>query len=205
MPNRSQAMTLVELMITLTIMIGLLAIGITTLRGYIPKQQLIASIQTVEHELQRAQTEATSRSRWTCIKFSSTGVQTFLDVNADHISSAECGSSSKGYQALGASGSGPVLFRGKTLLAAGDQCINPAQIWFDTAGRPNTCSSSGVCDPTGFDIVVSNTDLPEGARSREAEVTSGGFIQLVKPGQAGLIPYAFAKIDPLMIGTGACE
>ena len=74
----------------------------------------------------------------------------------------------------------------------------------NTAGQPHTCSVGG-CSNVDIEQILSNSDLDSGARSREVEASSGGLIQIIKPGEKGLVPYHFAKLPPVASDTGACE
>jgi Tfp pilus assembly protein FimT len=207
MPKSSRGITLVEIMITLVIVIVLLVIGIVTMRGYLPKQHLLTSVTTVENILRRTQMEASSRAAWTCVAFTATGVKAFADIASpsDHGATSTCGDSSKGYLPLaGTDFAREATFRGRTTIAACSVPKAGQNLWFDATGQAFLCSS-GSCTASDAQIILANPDLATGARSREVEVTQGGLIQLVKPGQKGLITSKCAKIAPFETDSCACE
>ena len=190
-------MTLVELMITVMILASLLTIGIVTLRGYFPKAYLITSAQIVEQGLERAQTEAVARNLWTCLTLdSSNSVQVYVDTGGNHYNASPA-CTGTGYSPIGAA----IALKGRTTFASCSSPSFPMTIWFDTKGQPNTCASSS-CTPGDFQIVVTNPQLFIKAKAREIEATSGGFIQIAKPGTKGIITTNWAN-SPTQ--TGGCE
>jgi prepilin-type N-terminal cleavage/methylation domain-containing protein len=205
-----RAVTLIELMITLAIVVIVLSLAIATMRGYIPKQKLITSSGILETCLQRAQTEANSRSYWTCIKFNSTpGNPISAEVRVDKEGKHGNGTANPC--------TGPLLqtcqFKSDIIIppptgkCARNMNVNDCIIWFDSTGSPNVCSNSGNCGgeisaitagcvPAGYQIVLSNPNLDAGAKAREVEALVGGLIQTVKPSEKGLDSYFYAR------GTG---
>src|SRR3990172_7916270 len=92
---KKRGFTLLELMITMVIVATLLSAGLITMRGYIPKQRLLSTVSGLENLLSRAQSEATARSHWTCIKFSGSSPITatlFVDEDSNHGANSDtCG------------------------------------------------------------------------------------------------------------------
>ena len=198
--------TLLEIMITLIIAAGIIAMGIITLQTYIPKQRLLDSLETVEQTLNRAQFEANSRSVWTCIKFDSTAktLTVYADMNANHDTG--------GITACGDTGDLPLttqqIRQGVTFAnctAGGDKTwmFSPRPLWFDSTGVPKDCNA-GVCSPIGAQIIVTNSELPTATRAREVEALTSGLIATVDRGAPGYLTTLFAK-TATATGTGACE
>ncbi|MFH1263319.1 MAG: prepilin-type N-terminal cleavage/methylation domain-containing protein [Pseudomonadota bacterium] len=200
MIRRSRAITLVELMVTLTILATLLSIGIVSIRGYLPKQRLITSAQALSAAFQKAQTEATTRSLWVCVLLDSTTntITTYLDkAGTGHTSAVGCGGS--GQERIGET----VNLRNGISFSACSSWY-PRTVWFDQFGRPNFCSGA-TCTSIGVEIVLSATELASGSKAREVEVTIGGFVQIVKPGLVGLVPYYWANAPGAPTGSNSCE
>jgi Tfp pilus assembly protein FimT len=201
-------MTLVELMVTLTILGALLSIGIVSIRGYLPKQRLIASAQTLSAMFQKAQTEATTRSQWVCVLLDTSqpasrwGGAGIMDMYVDKPGTGHT-------SAIGCGGAGQMKIGETFTLRSGvvyATCSSgfPRTIWFDQYGRPNSCSGA-TCTATGVEIIVSSTELAAGSKSREVEVTIGGFVQIVKPGLVGLVASYWAYAPGAPAGSGECE
>ncbi len=84
MPSKTlRALTLIELMITLAIVVIILSLAIATMRGYIPKQRLLSSTGDMENTLRQAQTEAIARSYWTCVRFDTSTSPTSVQIRVD--------------------------------------------------------------------------------------------------------------------------
>ncbi|HLG18944.1 MAG TPA: type II secretion system protein [Bdellovibrionota bacterium] len=218
MTVKPRAFTLVELMITLVIVAILLSAGLITMRGYIPKQRLLSTVSGLENLLSRAQSEATARSHWTCIKFSTSGPLTaelWVDENSNHAGNL-CGDS--------AAPAADILISSLPFKPDIDfaSCSGtPANvdrtciIWFDNTGSPKLCAacqsvSTTACVDHSFQIILKNPNLEATARAREIEALSGGLIQTVKPGEKGLVGTSgagaiFARIPPVLSDAGACE
>ena len=181
-----------ELIITLTIAAGLLAMGIITMTGYLPKQYLTEAVDTLENLLSRAQFEANARSVWTCLKVSGTptaglSLQVFADVNKNHMTGTTgCGDGTD-YLITQQSFRNSIVFVSTGCSAWGF----PRPIWFDTSQIPHDCTG-GDCAPTTFEIPVKSTKIPQNGsqpfnlqNSREVEVLSSGLIGTVPKGEAG--------------------
>jgi type II secretory pathway pseudopilin PulG len=195
--------TLLEIMITLIIAAGIIAMGIITLQNYIPRQRLLDSLETVEQTLNRAQFEANSRSVWTCIAYdnSTKTLTVYADMNANHDTG--------GITACGDGGDLPLttqsLRQGVTFAPFSDKSFSfsPRPLWFDSTGVPKDCNA-GVCSPISAQIIVTDSELATATRAREVEALSSGLIATVDRGAAGYVGTLFAK-TATMTGSGACE
>jgi prepilin-type N-terminal cleavage/methylation domain-containing protein len=223
--SKRSGMTLIEIMITMTIVAIVLSVALITMKGYLPKQRLLASISALENLAQRAQAEASARSYWTCIRFSDTDPivgTVYVDVNGNHGSATTaCGDTSNGdYSVTSAQ------FKSKISFASGAGCTKNitagCAIWFDTTGAPKVCKdnpgpgncgatdpSSSTCLDNSFQIILSSSELATGAKARELEILSGGLIQTVKPIEKGLgstnSVEMWAKNPTIASGAGECE
>lgn len=198
--KKMRGVTLVELMVTLTIFAGVLTLGIVSLRGYYPKQQLLASAQNLENSLNRGQSEASSRSLWTCVKLSATGVEVWVDKDGDHETAGSAGCGNSGDLQIGST----LEWRGKTSFVAGCSSITDV-LWFNTASQPQLCPGSSVaCTNNDIQLILSNSALASGGKAREIEVGAGGMISIVKPGSKGMFTNRWAKFGSEG-GAGACE
>ncbi len=194
-----RALTLIELMITLAIVIIILSLAIATMRGYIPKQRLVSSTGVLENTLQQAQTEANARSYWTCVQFDTSTTPTSVQIRVDtanaHGTSDACTSSTL---------LNTTKFKKEVEIATGSGCTynitSSCVIWFNTKGSPKICADSGSCGGVtpssgcadfSFQIVLSTPNLEPMARSREVEVL--GMIQTVKPTEKGLVTTLYAR------------
>ncbi|MFH1018781.1 MAG: prepilin-type N-terminal cleavage/methylation domain-containing protein [Pseudomonadota bacterium] len=209
-----RAITLIELMITLAIIVIILSLAIITMRGYIPKQRLVSSAGTMENALRKAQTEANARGYWTCVRFSDPTanpltVEIHVDTAGSHANSET------------ACQDGALLnttqLRTDVQIASGSECTSNITtdciLWFNTAGSPKICSNSGSCGGTApasgcedfsYQIVLSTPNLESMARAREVEALIGGMIQAVKPTEPGLLSTLYASA-PGTATAGGCE
>ncbi|MCB1197346.1 MAG: prepilin-type N-terminal cleavage/methylation domain-containing protein [Deltaproteobacteria bacterium] len=181
--KKTYGFTIIELMVTLVIAAGLLSASIMTMSGYIPKQRLLSSMNTVEQALSQAQYEATSRVLWSCITYNQpiNTLEIYMDQNADRVCNngsdyligSHVLSTGVGF-ATCSSGDG-------TPFDEGDQSM-----WFNTSGAPILCESGGAnCTIVSVEFIVSNPNLPSGNRAREIEVASSGLIEIVDRGEVG--------------------
>lgn len=214
--------TLIELMVTLTIVATVLSAALITMRGYIPKQRLISTQSAIENLLQRAQSEASARSYWTCVSVNqqsdgSISMSLLVDKDGNHGNASACGNT----------GDIPITsitFKTGVTLAnpcTGNVTSTSCAMWFDTTGSPKVCAEYGGCGVTApgtgsgcadasFQIVTTTSNLDSLARAREVEAITGGLIQSVKPGlkglaNSGLSTEIWAKAPDIATGTGACE
>jgi prepilin-type N-terminal cleavage/methylation domain-containing protein len=220
--NSEQGMTLVELMITVAIIAIVLSIAVITMSGYIPKQHLISTQSQLADLFQRAQTEANSKSTWTCVIFGNTFAQAYVDADDTHGTNTPPATTC---------GPGPpdtlitsLNFKGSVSLAqqSDSNCSNNVGtgcvIWFDTTGSPKLCTQTGTlcgnasssatpgsgCIDWSYQIVLSNSQLQAGNRAREVEVYQGGMVQIVKPSdKGGITAYTLFANSP--DNPGGCE
>jgi len=183
-----------ELIVTMIIVAGVIAAGILTMRGYVPKQRLINSTDAVEKALSQAQYEATSRVYWTCLRFvsSTKQIEIVVDQSGDHGAANSCGNGND--YLIGSY----TLDTGISLAA----CTSPmdgnpfdegdGHVWFDTTGAPQLCSG-GSCSIESLEFIISNSQLASGTRAREVEVSSSGLIEVVIRGEVGYNPITYAK------------
>ncbi len=214
MKNR-RAITLVELMVTLVIAAGLLSLGLMTMRGYLPRQRLLSSMEALQGILQRAQTEAASRAAWSCIRLVDVdgilNLQLYSDENGNHGAANACGDTGAGDLLLSTA-----QFRENVGLATGSNCppnnlTSSCIIWVSPSGLPQICANSGCgasapgtgCAEHDYQIVVSNSKMDSSARAREVEFTTGGLVKAAKPGTVGLLSTLWASIPP--VAAGGCE
>jgi len=185
---------MVELMITLVIVGILLSAGLITLRGYIPKHRLLGTVSEMENLLSRAQSEATARSAWACIKFDAgppVKATLFADMNSNHSSVVTtCGDTVAGVadtQISLTEFKRDITFAGGCTENISTSCI----LWFDNTGSPKRCgacagqAAPATCVDFDYQVIMVNPKLESGTRAREIEVLSGGLIQTVKPGEKG--------------------
>jgi prepilin-type N-terminal cleavage/methylation domain-containing protein len=206
-----RGVTLIELMITMIIAASLLTLGLVTMSGYLPKQRLLSAVQQLEGALQRAQSEANAKGFWSCVKFTgSNSFQIWLDNDGNHATGG-CGGGTD--TQIGQT----QVFKDRVNLATGSGCAENATlncvVWFETmSGLPKRCASSGTCGSVNpgsgcidsdFQFVLAQADLSTSTRAREVELTAGGLIQSVKPGEKGLITTLWAKIPE--VETNGCE
>ncbi len=213
---KSRGLTLIELMVTLTIVAIVLSLGLITMRGYLPKQRLSASASLLEGLLQRAQSEASARSYWTCIKFDGNTApitaSLWTDKSGNHGSAGgDCGDGADEQISS-------VQFKRDIVLATcggTNQMVPGCEVWFDTTGAPKLCANSGCsqfsgimpgtgCISVDFSFVLSNPKLDAGARGKEIEALSGGLVNNVKAGDKGLETSVWAKYASFS-GIGECE
>lgn len=205
MNRKISGYTLVEVMITLIIVGFLVGMGIFTMFAYMPKQRLLDSLETMEQTLSRAQFEATSRSLWSCIKYTAANktLTVYMDANADHGINGACGNSNDYIVTTQQirQGVGFATCVGVGTDTSFDFVAQP--LWFDTAGIPKYCNA-GSCSARTFQIVVTNADLKSGNKAREVEALSSGLISIVPRGEKGYTDTIFATTASLS-GTGQCQ
>lgn len=143
--------TLVELMVTLVIVAIALAAGLITLRGYLPKQRLIATQSGLADLLQRAQSEAGARVRWTCVKFVAVDDKIRAELWVDENDQRAAGAASCGQGGTPAPQDFRLVtypFRRKVAFPTSPTsapCNGTVRqsdvIWFDTQGFARTCQA----------------------------------------------------------------
>ncbi|MFH1018780.1 MAG: prepilin-type N-terminal cleavage/methylation domain-containing protein [Pseudomonadota bacterium] len=206
-----RAITLIELMITLAIVVIVLSLAVTTMHGYIPKQRLVSSAGALENALQLAQTEANARSHWTCVKFvpgNPISVQVYVNTAGSQATNACTGNDVTLLNTT--------QLRTNVQIPSGSGCSSnittSCKLWFDTTGSPKLCPNSGSCGGTNpasgcedfsYQIVLSTSNLEPMARAREVEALIGGMIQTVKPTELGILSTLYARAPGPT--SGGCE
>lgn len=216
MKKTSKGLTVLEIIITLAIAAGVLSLGIISLRSHLPKQDLRSSVEILENIIHRAQTEAKAKSLWTCIKYTANNVaEIWVDQNQDHGTVlGACGNSTAPSDTKIGS---EFRFKGEVVLALNTNpgcasTIKPScDIWFDPTGAPQLCGQTPCfgamattsCVNYNFQIIIAQPNLPSGTRAREVEISQGGIVEAVKPGEKGMMKWMWAKYPPNE--TGGCE
>lgn len=210
--KKTSAYTLIEIMITMVVLISISMLAVFTMSNYMPKQRLLDSLETTEQMLSRAQVEATSRSTWSCIKYTAATGTLSLYMDSDtpyHGAAAACGTGSDlliTTQILRANvGFAPSGNSGCTGTgSSGPESsfdFSSGEVWFDTAGVPKTCSA-GSCVAKSFSFILTSSDIASGNKAREVEAVSSGLIAIVNRGEMGYGDGVYAKTGTLPNG---CE
>ncbi len=189
-----RGVTLVELIIAIIIITVLLSVALLTLAGNRHKQNLQDTVNGIVDLLNRAASESSSQLKIKGVCFKN-------GVNGPYFQIYDPTLNAAGLPTDVDCGSGEVTdtkfeFRPDVSLCTNcDSYVDfNKSLFFKPGGIP--INSSGAL--AGYEICVIHGSLAPGTRAREVEVTTGGVIQAVKPGQTG-------DLTGVTANTGNCQ
>lgn len=191
--KNSNGFTVIELMITLAIVAIIFAASYGSMSGYIPKQRLLTTQRYIENILQRAQSEAYSRSAVVGVHFKPgtppTG-ELFIDANGNGVQESSEGALTSMQFREGifftATNCKGINF-GIGVPPECDAATSDCYVMFNNSGQavdPATLSQT-----VDYQLFIYSTALATAPVSpintREVEVLSSGLVESIKQGQDG--------------------
>jgi type IV fimbrial biogenesis protein FimT len=187
-----RGMSLIELMITLTIVGIVILLGIPSFQQWVLNTRIRTITESIQNGLRLARAEASQRGTYVRFQLDSASQWEVCALPASAASAASytscTGTSATLLQSFDSPGAGSVVQVGATTatanLASNKYAGNiisggiPAGINFDALGRP---SDYGVSSILRIDVTAAETSLQSASRTLVTTISSGGMVNMCDP------------------------